>query len=199
MAGIEELLSCWFGAESEALRIAHAKAPLWWGAVAETDAEINARFGQLHDEVSRGEHADWASMPEGRLALIVVLDQFSRMRFRGTPQAFASDMQALALCLQGLGSGQDLALRPIERVFFYLPLEHAEDRGHQQRSVTLFESLATQAAENERKLFEDYAEFARRHRDIVARFGRFPHRNAVLGRDSTEEERKFLQQPGSSF
>src|SRR5690606_32287203 len=137
--------------------------------------------------------------PQGRLALIILLDQFPRNMYRETPQAFAFDAKARALTLEGLQAGDDQALRPIERVFFYLPLEHAEDLALQHRCVELFETLAASLPEETRKSFDGFTDFARKHRVIVERFGRFPHRNAILGRESTDEEIAFLRTPGSSF
>ena len=136
----------------------------------------------------------------GRLALILLLDQLPRNIHRASPAAFAQDAKARDLCLRGLSLGADKALSPLARVFFYLPLEHAESREQQARSVALFEALAAeQAGGPARETFEGFADFARRHQVIVQRFGRFPHRNAILGRTSTPEEAEFLQQPGSGF
>ncbi|MGL6466123.1 DUF924 family protein, partial [Aeromonas hydrophila] len=146
------------------------------------------------------ELAHWADAAEGRLALILLLDQLPRNIHRGTPAAFAQDAKARDLCLKGLSLGADLALPPLGRVFFYLPLEHAESREQQARSVTLFEGLAAEQADSPaRETFAGFADFARRHQVIVERFGRFPHRNAILGRQDTAEEAAFLLQPGSGF
>ena len=142
----------------------------------------------------------WAEVPVGRLALILLLDQLPRNIHRDTPAAFAQDAKARDLCLRGLSLGADKALSPLARVFFYLPLEHAESREQQARSVALFEALADEQADGPaRETFEGFADFARRHQVIIQRFGRFPHRNAILGRTSTPEEAEFLQQPGSGF
>ena len=136
----------------------------------------------------------------GRLALILLLDQLPRNIHRAVPAAFAQDAKARDLCLRGLSLGADKALSPLARVFFYLPLEHAESREQQARSVALFEALAAEQADGPaRETFEGFADFARRHQVIIQRFGRFPHRNAILGRTSTPEEAEFLQQPGSGF
>ena len=136
----------------------------------------------------------------GRLALILLLDQLPRNIHRASPAAFAQDAKARDLCLRGLSLGADKALSPLARVFFYLPLEHAESREQQARSVALFEALAAEQADGPaRETFEGFADFARRHQVIIQRFGRFPHRNAILGRTSTPEEAEFLQQPGSGF
>ncbi|MGL4505848.1 MAG: DUF924 family protein, partial [Aeromonas sobria] len=128
------------------------------------------------------------------------LDQLPRNIHRGTPAAFAQDPLARDLCLKGVSIGADQSLSPLARVFFYLPLEHAESREQQARSVALFEALATeQAGTPAQATFAGFADFARRHQVIIERFGRFPHRNDILGRTSTPEEAEFLQQPGSGF
>ena len=136
----------------------------------------------------RGELERWQSTPLAALALVVVLDQFSRNMFRGTRRAFAGDPAALAAATHMLEGGFDRLLCAQERTFVYMPFEHAEDLAAQRRSLVLFEALDP-----------NDMEYARRHHDIIARFGRFPHRNAVLGRESTPEEIEFLKRPGSSF
>jgi uncharacterized protein (DUF924 family) len=194
------ILDFWFGDRSLSdARIARRQSDLWWGASADADRDIARRFALAHERATAGELDAWTGNAQGRLALIVLLDQFSRNMFRGTPRAFACDAQARSLCVDGVAQGVDRGLRPIERVFFYLPLEHAESREDQARSVSLFEALAADASAETRELFADYAEYARRHRDIVDRFGRFPHRNAILKRESSAAEQAFLLQPGSSF
>ena len=136
----------------------------------------------------RGELERWRSTPLAALALVVVLDQFSRNMFRGTPRAFAGDPAALAAATSMVERSFDRLLSAQERIFVYLPFEHAEDLAAQRRSLALFDALDP-----------DDMEYARRHYEIIARFGRFPHRNAILGRESTAEEAEFLEQPGSSF
>ncbi|MFM5353936.1 DUF924 family protein [Aeromonas dhakensis] len=196
----QPLITFWFGEETDDVTRAKRQAPLWWGKNSDTDALLASRFGDLVAAAAAGELAHWADSAEGRLALILLLDQLPRNIHRGTPAAFAQDAKARDLCLKGLSLGADLALPPLGRVFFYLPLEHAESREQQARSVTLFEGLAAeQAAGPARETFAGFADFARRHQVIVERFGRFPHRNAILGRASTTEEAAFLLQPGSGF
>lgn len=196
----QPLLTFWFGEQSDDVTRAKRQAPLWWGKNSTTDALLASRFGDQATAAAAGELAHWAEAAEGRLALILLLDQLPRNIHRGTPAAFAQDAKARDLCLKGLSLGADLALPPLGRVFFYLPLEHAESREQQARSVTLFEGLAAeQATGPARETFAGFADFARRHQVIVERFGRFPHRNAILGRTSTEEEAAFLLQPGSGF
>lgn len=153
---------------------------------------MRTRFGGVIEAaLASALPAAWQPAP---LAELLLLDQFTRNVFRGTPRAFAGDARALVLARQLVDSGAHLALHPLERAFAYLPFEHAEDLAMQDRSVALFEALATGDP-----YFDDTLDYARRHRDIVQRFGRFPHRNAILGRASTPDEIAFLQQPGSSF
>ena len=137
---------------------------------------------------------DWSTSPDGALARIVVLDQFTRNALRGTPRAFAGDAQALAAARQVVARGWDAQLLPIQRPFVYLPFEHAEDLATQREALRLFAGLS--AAD---PTLADYEGYAHAHYDIIERFGRFPHRNAILGRASTREELEFLSQPGSGF
>lgn len=196
----QPLLDLWFGDEADDVLRATRQAPLWWGKSSEADALLASRFGMLAEAAAKGSLAHWADTPSGRLALILLLDQLPRNIHRGTLAAFAQDPLARDLCLKGLSIGADKSLSPLERVFFYLPLEHAESREQQARSVALFEALAAeQAGTPAQATFAGFADFARRHQVIIERFGRFPHRNDILGRTSTPEEAAFLQQPGSGF
>ena len=196
----QPLLDLWFGDEADDVLRATRQAPLWWGKSSETDALLASRFGEQAEAAAEGSLAHWADLPSGRLALILLLDQLPRNIHRGTPAAFAQDPLARDLCLKGLSIGADKSLSPLERVFFYLPLEHAESREQQARSVALFEALAAeQAGTPAQATFAGFTDFARRHQVIIERFGRFPHRNDILGRTSTPEEAAFLQQPGSGF
>lgn len=193
------VLAFWFGEAADAAQTARRQQTLWWGKDAALDREIGERFGALRSRAVAGELADWERDSQGRLALILLIDQFSRNLFRGDPASFAQDGLALRWTLEGLEQGADRALQPIQRVFFYLPLEHAESRELQARSVALYAALAAEVPPAQQALFAGFLDFAVKHRDIVERFGRFPHRNAILGRASTPEEHEFLQQPGSSF
>ncbi|MGI3171780.1 DUF924 family protein [Aeromonas veronii] len=196
----QPLLDFWFGDEADDVLRATRQAPLWWGKSSETDALLAKQFGAQAEAAANGELADWADLHHGRLALILLLDQLPRNIHRGTPAAFAQDPLARDLCLKGLSIGANKSLSPLERVFFYLPLEHAESREQQARSVALFEALAAEQADTPAQAtFAGFADFARRHQVIIERFGRFPHRNDILGRTSTPEEAAFLQQPGSGF
>lgn len=157
------------------------------------DALMHQRFGEEVSRALAGEFVEWDSDPRGALARIILLDQFTRNTFRDTPRAFVGDGRALAAARAVVDSGRDRMLDAVERWFVYLPFEHAEDMAMQERSVALFNTLAAEPG------MDDIADYAIRHRDIIARFGRFPHRNRILGRASTPEEIDFLKLPGSGF
>jgi uncharacterized protein (DUF924 family) len=195
----ESVLDFWFGAPGSAAEIAGRQSKLWFGKSLANDQAVIDRFADTLTAATAGQLDDWANTPRGRLALVIVLDQFPHHIHRDRPQAFATDPQSLELSLAALESGEDRKLAPIERVFLYLPLEHAESIEMQERSVSLYEQLANEAAADERALFDNFLDYARKHLDVVARFGRFPHRNEILGRPSTPEELEFLKQPGSRF
>lgn len=200
MSEIEQVLDFWFGACGPDGALDRAKQKMWFSGGHKHDAAIRRRFGKLHRRASRGElEAEWGATPRGRIALIIVLDQFSRHIHRGTPAAFAQDPAAQRLALDGVKQGTDRALIPAQRAFFYLPFEHAEDIELQRLSTRSFRGLAAEVAPAWRGEYASFADYAGHHRDIVERFGRFPHRNTVLGRASTPEETEFLKQPGSSF
>lgn len=160
-----------------------------WRADSAFDRLIGGRFGALHQAAVQGELSHWRLQPAGRLAEVIVLDQFSRNIHRGTAAAFAADPMALALAQEAVAGGHALALPPEQRLFVYMPYMHSESRRVHETAVQLFTALGL--ASN--------LDFEMRHKAIVDRFGRYPHRNAILGRVSTEEESVFLQQPGSSF
>jgi uncharacterized protein (DUF924 family) len=189
----------WFGTSADATAAAAEKDRLWWKADPAIDKDVRAHFADCVEQAGRHELDDWAATASGLLALILLTDQFPRNIFRGTARAFFFDPIARAYCRAGIARGVDTALRPIERVFHYLPLEHSESLADQDDSVRLFAELAGAVRAGEAELFAGYLRYARRHREIIARFGRFPHRNHVLGRASTPEEVAFLHTPGSSF
>ena len=195
----ESVLAFWFGAPGSAAEIAGRQGKLWFGKSPANDQTVIERFAAMLAAATAGQLDHWTDTPRGRLALVIVLDQFPHHIYRDRPQAFATDPQSLALSLAALESGEDRQLAPIERVFLYLPLEHAESLEMQERSVSLYERLAREASASERALFDNFLDYARKHRDVVARFGRFPHRNAILGRASSPDEVEFLKQPGSRF
>jgi len=196
---INSILGYWFGANPDEAAYAQERADLWWSKNPVVDGQIRERFEHGIRLAASDRLNHWLAKPAGRLALILLTDQFPRNIYRGTATAFAYDGKALAWALDGLDLKMDRKLRPIERTFFYLPLEHSESVAHQDRSVALFRELAQAVDASRRGPFLEYLNFAERHRDIIKRFGRFPHRNAILGRASTAEELAFLKQPGSSF
>ncbi|MFZ5539906.1 MAG: DUF924 family protein [Pseudomonadota bacterium] len=190
MIAPQQVLDFWFGAPGPP---EYGKARDFWFRKSEaTDAAIRTRFGADVEAALAGQRDHWADSPRGTLALILLLDQFTRNIFREMPRAFAGDRKALALVRTLVERGEDRALAPIERWFAYLPFEHAESLDAQRESLRLFAALAQDG------LAEPLA-WAQKHYDIIARFGRFPHRNAILGRASTPEEIEFLRQPGSRF
>lgn len=196
----ETVLDFWFGTASGNLAVARQHSKLWWSKNDEIDAEIRERFGPALTSLAKGRMDDaYPDTAKGRLAKIILLDQFPRNMYRGTATAFATDLFAQHLAMTALTAGDEEQLRPIERVFLYMPFEHAEETALQALSVKRFELLLADAQEDERDLFKGYLDFAIRHRDIIERFGRFPHRNSILGRQSTPEELEFLKEPGSSF
>lgn len=202
----QALLDWWFGSgpgtdfdRSDAVTVAAARQGLWFGKQDHQDAEARTRFGEWVEQALDGGLSDWAQSPEGWLALILLLDQLPRMIHRGTPRAFAGDWRAQDLVRQGLERGWDTRLPAIGRVFVYLVLEHAEDLAAQERSVALARALHDDVPQAERALFADFLDYAERHLRVIARFGRFPHRNDLLGRPSTPEEVLFLREPGSRF
>ena len=177
---IDEIVAFWF----ETL-----KPEDWYRKNPAIDAEITARFGATYDALRTGVPPEWLAEPKDMLAAIIVLDQFPRNMFRDDPRAFATDGAALALAKRAISEGFELRLPPEQRAFIYLPFQHAETAEDQARSIALFTALGN----------PNNLDFAQRHQAIIARFGRFPHRNSVLGRASTAEELAFLQEPGSSF
>ena len=190
--GIQRVLNFWFGALGSA-DDGQVRTE-WFRKSAEFDAEIQRRFGALIEQALAGGLQGWSQSPLGSLACIVLLDQFTRNTFRDMPRAFAGDPEALRLALQLLDSGRYRLLTPLQRWFALMPLEHAEDLALQQRVVSAFEALT---AEDPR--LANALDYARKHRDVIAQFGRFPHRNAILGRDSTPAELAYLAQPGAGF
>ena len=195
----DTIIHSWFGDHTNDVQTAQSQASLWWKKSTQVDAEIKDRFGECVVQAGAGGLDAWAAEPRGRLALILLCDQFTRHIYRDTPQAFSLDYRALAWTKEGLAQQFDQALRPIERVFFYLPLEHSESIQDQEEAVRLFEQLKASAPAEAKDTFDGFLDYALRHREVIARFGRFPHRNAALGRPSTEEETAFLKRPGSSF
>jgi uncharacterized protein (DUF924 family) len=188
----EDVLRFWFPDLAAADHPQMVRQFQWWfrgGA----DSVIVERFASLVERAAGGERDSWSASPRTRLALILVLDQFSRSLYRGTARAFAQDPRALELALEGIENGHlDALATPWEKTFFFMPLGHSEELSHQERSVALAEQLALSAPPHLRGVLQHSASQARGHRDVIARFGRHPHRNAVLGRQSTPEELEHL-------
>jgi uncharacterized protein (DUF924 family) len=179
-ARLDERMRFWFaGEEPEPAR-------------RQRDEELRARFEPLVTDAAQGRLASWGGSPRRRLTLILLLDQLPRNLYRGTPRAFATDGDALALALSGIQSGADAALGPAERLFFYMPLQHAESTEAQEESVAAYRRLLAEVEEALRPAFASALGFADAHREIIGRFGRFPHRNQILGRPSTPEELAYL-------
>ena len=199
MSDMHSVIDYWFGDGENDAEVASNQAALWWKKDPDVDAEIRQNFESLVNSAGQGRLDEWGERPEGRLALILLTDQFPRNIYRDTPRAFEFDGKARDLCIEGLERGMAAPLRPIQRVFFYLPLEHSENADHQAWCVDLMRALAREAPEDWKPTFEGFVEYAEAHQRIIDRFGRFPHRNAILGRESTDEELEFLEQPGSSF
>jgi uncharacterized protein (DUF924 family) len=192
----EEVLSYWFPEDDifDADRETFGRQMQWWlqGGPA-VDREISERFGGVLEEARRGELDSWAETPRGRLALIVVLDQFSRNIYRGSSLSYAQDEKALELAVEGIDAGMDRELTPMERIFFWMPLGHSEELALQERSVHHQEEEAANAPPHLRAMAEFGISQARAARDVIARFGRHPHRNEILGRESTPEELEYLR------
>jgi uncharacterized protein (DUF924 family) len=188
----QQVLDFWFGRPGDAEY--HRPREQWFRKDDAFDAQIRDRFGALIERALVGELQSWAAHPASAVAQILVLDQFTRNVYRGTARAFSGDIRALAAAQALVDSGADRAMPGVRRQFVYLPFEHSEELAMQDESMRLF----TQLARDEPSL-ADLMTWADKHRVIVARFGRFPHRNAMLGRDSSTEEIEFLKQPGSGF
>ena len=185
MTSPADILDFWFAGDPSTRRA------VWFQKNDAFDAGCRA-FAPAHEAARRGELDHWASTAEGALALLILLDQLSRNLHRARPETFAADPKARAIASTAIGQGLHRALTPVQRMFVYLPFEHSEDVADQDRSVVLFETLRAD-------LGDDTVDYAARHRDVIRRFGRFPHRNAVLGRTNTPAEEAYLAEPGAGF
>jgi uncharacterized protein (DUF924 family) len=201
----QDVLAFWFGPRPWTLQSLQRRFALWFGDPArpelapQADEAIRLRYGALTRTAASGELQAWESSPRRRLALILLFDQFPRSIHRGSAAAFATDPKALALSISGLQLGADAVLDPVERIFFYMPLQHAESLEVQEESVAAYRRLREEAAPELRALFDSVCRYAELHRDIIGRFGRFPHRNAVLEREPTPEEQSWLKAGGARF
>jgi len=197
---IQAVRTFWFGdVDGDDLAVASRQSTLWWSKNPALDLQIRQRFESTLQAAREQQLSAWESTPQGVLALVILHDQLPRNMYRDTPRSFAFDEPARRFCRLGLRAGFYAVLRPIERSFLHLPLTHSELLADQEQAVTLAAALAEQVDASQKELFAGYLSFAVRHRDIIARFGRFPHRNQILQRQSTSQELAFLQQPGSSF
>jgi len=196
-----DVIAFWIGEAASSAEEAGIRNKMWFAKSEDIDAEIRAKFLPLLETLAAGPLADdWAERGTcERLAAIIVLDQFSRNLFRGSPRAFSQDALALRLCKEGLSLREDLTLSEAERIFFYLPLEHSEDIGDQSRAVEMFSALVKDARPEFRPLTEATLEYAYAHKAVIEQYGRFPHRNTVLARESTAPEKAYLAKPGSGF
>lgn len=195
----QELLSFWFGPKPKRVADVKQRMAIWFGSDANLDKEIALRFGDLARAAARGGLDEWAVQAVPRLALILALDQLPRNLYRGDALAFAQDNRALALTLDGLSTGMDRELTDLQQLFFYMPLQHSEDLANQDTAVSVYEQLMLNASKLTRSALTASFDYARQHRDLIARFGRFPHRNQVLGRESTAAEIEFLAGGGATF
>ncbi|MCP3163611.1 DUF924 family protein [Myxococcus qinghaiensis] len=196
MVSADEVLDFWFGLPADPARNPACIRPRaeWFQRDAAFDAECRDRFLDTHERAAAGELSTWRDEPRTSLALVLLLDQVPRNIFRGTPRAFATDGHARSVARHALARGLDLTLPSVWRWFMYLPFEHSEELHDQRLSVSLFEMLTLHHSGSHEPL-----DYAKRHLDVIERFGRFPHRNDALGRPTTPEEARFLQEPGSSF
>ena len=195
----EEILGFWFAeTPRDAFKI-DSRMSMWFGDDPSMDQKIATLFSEDIRSASVGELDEWADTPRGRLALIILLDQFRRNVYRHSKDAFLQDHKVLTLTIHGMEIGHDRQLEPVERAFFYMPMQHSESLKVQEFSVRTFTTLAETVKPTLRATFGTFTQFAELHRDIVAQFGRFPHRNAVLGRKNTPEEEAYLDQNAPNF
>ncbi|MDH5455400.1 MAG: DUF924 domain-containing protein [Gammaproteobacteria bacterium] len=198
-ARIEAVLAFWFKEQALSAPQIDRRMDIWFGEDPVFDHEIEKTFSQDIALASDGKLDHWAVEPRGRLALIILIDQFRRNIYRNTAKAFSKDKLALKLCVEGAMEKKDRGLTPIQRVFFYMPLQHAESAKVQAKAVELYNRLAESVSPTYRETFLTVAQFAELHKDIIDQFGRFPHRNALLGRKNTAEEDEYLAGESPDF
>lgn len=199
LARIDKILSFWFKEQELSAPQIDRRMDIWFGEDPVFDEAIKADFEDDIEKASKGQLDHWAEEPRGRLALILLIDQFRRNIHRNTAGAFSHDKLALKLCVEGAMAKKDKGLTPIQKVFFYMPLQHAESTRVQAKSVELFNKLAESVSPTLQETFLTVAQFAELHKDIIDQFGRFPHRNKLLGRDNTPEEDEYLAGDGPDF
>lgn len=196
-----DILTYWLG-DPDSDSYPESRMKLWFGHAPEVDADMRQRFMGAYDDAVAGRLDEWETTPRGRLALILLLDQFSRNLFRDQARMYAADDKAAQLALLTIGDGWHLQhYAPLERLFIYLPLEHAENLALQKFCLQLFQRMEQQAEPGspDLDLLRNLTGYARKHLDVIQQFGRFPHRNAILGRENTPEEKVYLATPGAGF
>ena len=196
---IDAILSFWFREHELSAPQIDRRMDIWFSEDPVLDHEIEKEFANDIELASEGKLDHWAHKPHGRLALIILIDQFRRNIYRNTAEAFSKDRLALEFCVKGAMEKKDKGLSPIQKVFFYMPLQHAESRKVQAKSVELYQRLAEAVSPTYRETFETVAQFAELHKDIIDQYGRFPHRNKLLGRENTPEEDKYLAGDSPDF
>ena len=196
---IADIVAFWLSDSRDSPDRASARRGWWYRGGPEVDEEIRARFGELMPRVLAGELSGWRETPDGALAMVLLLDQFTRNLYRGTAEAYAGDALAFEIVNHAIDRGLDRALHPVARIWLFHPFHHREDVAEQDRGLALLRALRRDADPAWHGYVERSIRGWTRHRDIVARFGRFPHRNAVLGRDSTMQEKAYMAAGGESF
>ncbi len=191
----KEILQFWFGSRNTGDAVPEDRTRLWFKGDSSTDSDIKSKFAALLSRAREGKLKDWEDSPEGCLALILLYDQFSRHIYRNSAEAFSNDTQALRLCLRGIDRGWDRTFDAPERVFFYFPMVHAEDLQVQKKGLEFFIRLAQDVSEAHWDFIDEVLNHAIEHHEVIERFGRFPKRNTVLGRESTTDEIAYLAEP----
>ncbi len=194
MESFDRILKFWFGRVEETIVPSENRARIWFGEDPEIDSEIKEQFNADLEKAMGNECKDWQETSRGQLALIILLDQFSRHVYRNTPKAYDQDDTALAVCLAGIHNESEHSLSLIERVFYYFPLLHSEKIEYQEQSLRVYHTLADMSFSETRVIFDSFFKFANHHYTLIHRFGRFPQRNAILGRDSSPEELAYLKE-----
>lgn len=195
----QSVLDFWFTPEVLTTVTASQRMGYWFGTNADVDYDIERRFGKLVSLASKDSFTSWSENPKSLLALVILLDQFPRNLFRATPRAFATDSNALALTKLGLERGYLDLLEPIESVFLLMPFQHAENLDDQNQGIDAYKRLANASSDEWKPIIENICGFAERHRAVIEKFGRFPHRNDAVGRETTEAEAAYLAEGGDTF
>lgn len=194
---IDDILKFWFGRVEETIVPSEHRARVWFAEDEATDQEIKNLFLEDLNRAVEGQYCEWENVPRGQLALILLFDQFSRHLFRNNIQAYAADSEALRICIDGIRQQNDHELSLIERVFYYFPLLHSENLSYQEQAIRAYQILSELAFSETRVIYDSFLKFAHHHYSIIERFGRFPQRNLILGRESREEEIVYLKEIGA--